>query len=213
MTQSEKGCSHDETMGRTKKPWLTNQYPPVDRHVISRYGQVSNNDVTKAMSVMSKTQMYMGGKISKPVTPVHSLDISPNNRNSLTVVIGVIYSITSVLVILFGIAIIFQLSQVEIGNDRPYFDRILIPFFVFLISLVIIIFGVFGVIAGALIAKRRKFGVFIAWGLCIVMLLPIWYGAVSPIFIFYIAACAFLVGIPMFGIRIPMLGVDIKAQM
>lgn len=200
-------------MGCTKKPWLTNQYPPVDRHIISRYGKVSNNDVTKAMSVMSKTQMYMGGKISKPVTPVHSPDIIPNNRNSLPVVIGVIYSITSVLVILFGIAIIFQLSQVEIGNDRPYFDRILIPFFVFLISLVIIIFGVFGVIAGALIAKRRKLGVFIAWGLCIVMLLPIWYGAVSPIFIFYNAACAFLVGIPMFGIRIPMLGVDIKAQM
>tara|TARA_B100001029_G_C14838101_1_gene326768 strand:+ start:63 stop:629 length:567 start_codon:yes stop_codon:yes gene_type:complete len=188
----------------------------VDPHDISRYGKVSNDDVTKAMSVMSKPLVYMGGKISKPVTPVQSPDIIPNDRNSLPVVIGGIYSITSVLIILFGIAINFQLSQVEIGNDGPYFDRFFIilgQFFVILISLAIITFGVFGVIAGALIAKRRRLGVFIAWGLCIVMLLPIWYGAVSPIFIFYNAACAFLVGIPMLGIRIPMLGVDVRAQM
>ena len=69
--------------------------------------------------------------------------------------------------------------------------------------LVVTILGVIGIVAGFLIAKRRRIGVYIAWGLCLVSLLPSLIVAIAieappdPVSLVISSSCAVWVGIPM----------------
>jgi len=132
---------------------------------------------------------------SGKVTPTRTFSGKPVMRSFLPEVVGLGYAAFSVLIILIGIFFFWDHSQGGWYSDT-YFQSWVSGFFVILISIFLISFGLFGVIAGALITKKEKIGVFMVWGSCLVMLI-FSFGGIWILFP-YAIFCALWAGIPLF---------------
>lgn len=87
-------------------------------------------------------------------------------KSSIPAVVGVLFSLSQVLTILAGVALlglgaIFVGFAGEVGDDEVATEAGLVAVF----GALIVILGLVGIIAGVLIAQRKKFGIHLAWGL------------------------------------------------
>ena len=149
-----------------------------------------------------------GGWWSPPppdtVAPVQVVNPFPTPKSPLPPIVGVTYSILSVLITLAGLFILgiaadFVLQPGWWDNEAESEPMGLL--FV-AISLFVITIGIVGVMAGVLIARRRRLGVYIAWAMCaaglaINGLLFIGDPYLNPVELGCNLACALWVGIPL----------------
>ena len=87
-------------------------------------------------------------------------------KSSLPAVVGVLFSLSQILTILAGVAILglgalFVGVSAELGDDEVATEA----GFAAVIGALIIIIGLAGIVAGVMIAQRKKFGIHLAWGL------------------------------------------------
>ena len=87
-------------------------------------------------------------------------------KSSLPAVVGVLFGLSQIITILGGVAVLgvgaFALGVSDAVGDA---EVEAIGAFVSLIGALITIFGLGGIVAGVMIAQRKKFGIRLAWGL------------------------------------------------
>ena len=131
--------------------------------------------------------------LSEKATNTRTFSGKPVTRSLLPEVVGVGYIALSLLIILLGIFSFWDHFEGGWYSDN-YFNSYIRGFFAILTSIFLISFGVFGVMAGALITKKEKIGIFMAWGSSLVMLLF----TLGGIGFFIPLICAMWVAIPLF---------------
>ena len=131
--------------------------------------------------------------LSEKATNNRTFSGKPVTRSFLPEVVGGGYIAISLLIILLGMFSFW--NHFEGGwYSGTYFESYVGGFFAILTSIFLISFGFFGVMAGVLIRKKEKIGIFMAWGSCLVMSL-FTFGGME---IFILIICALWVGIPLF---------------
>ena len=141
-------------------------------------------------------------ELGDPIKPVNFHLVA---KSPLPPVVGVTFSLLSGLVTLLGLLLLLIMADfaLEPGwwgseEDRQQMEHVLLA-----LSLFVILTGTLGVLAGILIARRRRIGVYIAWGMCIFASLPTLLTVVTSeippdlISLAINASCAFWVGIPL----------------
>jgi len=131
--------------------------------------------------------------LSEKATNNRTFSGKPVTRSFLPEVVGVGYIAISLLIILLGMFSFW--NHFEGGwYSGTYFESYVGGFFAILTSIFLISFGFFGVMAGVLIRKKEKIGIFMAWGSCLVMSLF----TIGGMDILIPIICALWVGIPLF---------------
>ncbi|MAH98345.1 MAG: hypothetical protein CMA12_03200 [Euryarchaeota archaeon] len=138
------------------------------------------------------------------VAPVQVVNPFSAPKSPLPPVVGVTYSILSVLLTLAGLFILWIVSDfvLEPGWWDNEADSEPVGLMFVAISLFVIFMGAVGIMAGVLIARRRRIGVYIAWGMCAAALainglMFIGDPYLNPVNLGCNLACALWVGIPL----------------
>ena len=131
--------------------------------------------------------------LSEKATNNRTFSGKPVTRSFLPEVVGVGYIAISLLIILLGMFSFW--NHFEGGwYSGTYFESYVGGFFAILTSIFLISLGFFGVMAGVLIRKKEKIGIFMAWGSWLVMSLF----TIGGMDILISIICALWVGIPLF---------------
>ncbi len=141
-----------------------------------------------------------------PNNPTSIQVVNPfsTEKSPLPPVVGVTYSILSVLLTLAGLFFLWVVADFVLQpgwwDNEAESEPVGLLFVA--ISLLVIIIGLVGVMAGVLIARRRRIGVYIAWAMCAVGLainglLFIGDPYLNPVNLGCNLACALWVGIPL----------------
>ena len=192
-------------------PELSDPYAKADHHTIDCNGHCFHNWAHFRFGYLrSHGREFRSGKWWSPPPPnsevtVNSANSTQVRKTKLPLTIGVTFSIFSASIALFNLLIAWFVAPLVLepgwwdSGETPEELKILFNGFI----LVVTILGVIGIVAGFLIAKRRRIGVYIAWGLCVVSLLPSLIVAIAfevppdPVSLVISLSCAVWVGIPM----------------
>jgi len=103
---------------------------------------------------------------SAPQAAANDQVIIYQEKSSLPAVVGVLFSLSQVLTILAGVALLgvgalFAGWGAELGDSEVASEAGLVAVF----GAFIVILGLAGIVAGVMIAQRKKFGIHLAWGL------------------------------------------------
>ena len=157
------------------------------------------------MAESSDKEEWWSPPLPNSEVTVISANSTQVRKTKLPLTIGVTFSIFSASIALFNLLIVWFVAPLVLepgwldSGETPEELKILFNGFI----LVVTILGVIGIVAGFLIAKRRRIGVYIAWGLCLVSLLPSLIVAIAieappdPVSLVISSSCAVWVGIPM----------------
>ena len=145
------------------------------------------------MSEGTEGREWWDSILSEKATNTRAFSGKPVARSFLPEVVGVGYIALSFLIILLGLFSFWD--HFEGGwYSNNYINSYFGGFFAILTSIFLISFGLFGVMAGALITKKEKIGIFMVWGSCLVML----FFTSGGMGFFIPIICALWVGIPLF---------------